>query len=451
MYLSDVCTIPSSLAGPARRCRSRAASPTACRSGCRSSARPSARTACSTWPTRSRARSASTRGRRGCCDRRAWEPVIGLEIHVQLSTRTKMFCGCELSFGDPPNTHTCPVCLAHPGALPVTNREAVRLAILAGLALGCDVPPRVGVPPQELLLSRPLEGVPDLPVRRAALRRRARRRAAAGRPRARGGHHPRAPRGGRGQARARRRGRAARRAPRPRASTSTAAARRCSRSSPSPTCARPPTPAPSCASSARRCARLERERLQHGGGLAARRRQRERAAGGLGGARHQGRAEEHEQLPLPRARHRGRDRPPGRRCSRPAGGWCRRRCTSTPTRARSTPCAARRRRTTTATSRSPTWCRWRPTRPGSRSCARGLPELPVDRRRRWVGRAGAHLRGRRGAVGDGRARRLLRGRRRPGRPEGGGQLDPRRAARPAPRGGPGAVGEPGDAGAASPS
>jgi aspartyl-tRNA(Asn)/glutamyl-tRNA(Gln) amidotransferase subunit B len=70
-----------------------------------------------------------------------WEPVIGLEIHVQLSTRTKMFCGCELSFGDPPNTHTCPVCLAHPGVLPVVNREAIRLAILAGLALGCQVAP----------------------------------------------------------------------------------------------------------------------------------------------------------------------------------------------------------------------------------------------------------------------------------------------------------------------
>ena len=67
--------------------------------------------------------------------------MIGLEIHVQLATRTKMFCGCELSFGDPPNTHTCPICLAHPGALPVTNREAVRLAILAGLALGCEIAP----------------------------------------------------------------------------------------------------------------------------------------------------------------------------------------------------------------------------------------------------------------------------------------------------------------------
>jgi aspartyl-tRNA(Asn)/glutamyl-tRNA(Gln) amidotransferase subunit B len=67
--------------------------------------------------------------------------VIGIEIHVQLATRTKMFCGCALSFGDPPNTHTCPVCLAHPGALPYTNAEAVRLGIRAGLALGCEIAP----------------------------------------------------------------------------------------------------------------------------------------------------------------------------------------------------------------------------------------------------------------------------------------------------------------------
>jgi len=69
----------------------------------------------------------------------AWEAVIGIEIHAQLLTRTKMFCGCTLSFGDPPNTHTCPVCLAHPGALPVVNREAIRLAIVAGHALGCEI------------------------------------------------------------------------------------------------------------------------------------------------------------------------------------------------------------------------------------------------------------------------------------------------------------------------
>ncbi|MCB0882011.1 MAG: Asp-tRNA(Asn)/Glu-tRNA(Gln) amidotransferase subunit GatB [Thermoleophilia bacterium] len=73
---------------------------------------------------------------------RAYEAVIGIEIHAQLLTNTKMFCGCALSFGDEPNVHTCPVCLAHPGALPVTNAEAVRLAIIAGHALGCEIPER---------------------------------------------------------------------------------------------------------------------------------------------------------------------------------------------------------------------------------------------------------------------------------------------------------------------
>ena len=67
------------------------------------------------------------------------EAVIGLEIHVQLSTRTKMFCGCELSFGDEPNVHTCPVCLAHPGVLPVPNEEAIRYALKIAAALDCEV------------------------------------------------------------------------------------------------------------------------------------------------------------------------------------------------------------------------------------------------------------------------------------------------------------------------
>ncbi len=69
-------------------------------------------------------------------------PTIGLEIHVQLQTRTKMFCGCELEFGAEPNTHTCPVCLGHPGTLPVINEQAVAYAIRIALALGCEVAPR---------------------------------------------------------------------------------------------------------------------------------------------------------------------------------------------------------------------------------------------------------------------------------------------------------------------
>jgi aspartyl-tRNA(Asn)/glutamyl-tRNA(Gln) amidotransferase subunit B len=71
-----------------------------------------------------------------------YEPVIGLEIHVQLSTRTKMFCGCELSFGEPPNTRTCPVCLGLPGSLPVANAGAVHFGLMIGLALGSELAPR---------------------------------------------------------------------------------------------------------------------------------------------------------------------------------------------------------------------------------------------------------------------------------------------------------------------
>ncbi len=71
-----------------------------------------------------------------------WEAVIGLEIHVQLATRTKMFCRCRNRYGDEPNTNVCPVCLAHPGMLPVPNAEAVRQSIRVGLALGCSIPAR---------------------------------------------------------------------------------------------------------------------------------------------------------------------------------------------------------------------------------------------------------------------------------------------------------------------
>jgi aspartyl-tRNA(Asn)/glutamyl-tRNA(Gln) amidotransferase subunit B len=70
------------------------------------------------------------------------EPVIGLEIHVQLKTATKMFCGCELSFGEPPNTRTCPVCLGLPGALPVANAQAIHFGLMIGIALGCELAER---------------------------------------------------------------------------------------------------------------------------------------------------------------------------------------------------------------------------------------------------------------------------------------------------------------------
>jgi aspartyl-tRNA(Asn)/glutamyl-tRNA(Gln) amidotransferase subunit B len=71
-----------------------------------------------------------------------WETVIGLETHVQLGTLSKMFCGCATVFGAPPNTNVCPVCLGLPGALPVPNEQAIKLAVRAAFALGCTVHPR---------------------------------------------------------------------------------------------------------------------------------------------------------------------------------------------------------------------------------------------------------------------------------------------------------------------
>ena len=70
-----------------------------------------------------------------------YETVIGLECHVELSTVTKMFCGCRNEFGAPPNTNVCPVCLGHPGSLPVPNREAIRRIVTIGLALGSEIAP----------------------------------------------------------------------------------------------------------------------------------------------------------------------------------------------------------------------------------------------------------------------------------------------------------------------
>src|SRR5690348_12406347 len=69
----------------------------------------------------------------------SYEMVVGLEVHCQLLTSTKAFCRCSTSFGDAPNTNSCPVCLALPGALPVLNDQAVELAVRAALALGCTV------------------------------------------------------------------------------------------------------------------------------------------------------------------------------------------------------------------------------------------------------------------------------------------------------------------------
>jgi aspartyl-tRNA(Asn)/glutamyl-tRNA(Gln) amidotransferase subunit B len=85
-----------------------------------------------------------------------WELVCGLEVHVHLKTRTKMFCRCELEYGGAENTHTCPVCLAHPGALPVPNARAIEMTILLGLALDCEIAERA-------IFARKNYFYPDLP------------------------------------------------------------------------------------------------------------------------------------------------------------------------------------------------------------------------------------------------------------------------------------------------
>jgi aspartyl-tRNA(Asn)/glutamyl-tRNA(Gln) amidotransferase subunit B len=85
-----------------------------------------------------------------------WQPVVGLEIHVQLKTRTKMFCACANGFGGGENTQTCPVCLGMPGALPVPNRVALEWTLKLGLALGCAIAPRA-------VFARKNYFYPDLP------------------------------------------------------------------------------------------------------------------------------------------------------------------------------------------------------------------------------------------------------------------------------------------------
>jgi aspartyl-tRNA(Asn)/glutamyl-tRNA(Gln) amidotransferase subunit B len=85
-----------------------------------------------------------------------WEPVIGLEVHAHLKTRTKMFCRCELEYGAAENTHTCEVCLAHPGALPVPNAKAIEFTIKLGLALGCEIS-------EHAIFARKNYFYPDLP------------------------------------------------------------------------------------------------------------------------------------------------------------------------------------------------------------------------------------------------------------------------------------------------
>ena len=230
-----------------------------------------------------------------------------------------MFCGCELSFGDPPNTHTCPVCLGLPGALPVVNARAIHFGIMIGLALGCEIAERS-------LFHRKNYFYPDLPkgyqisqydvplcrggrlgdvrIHRVHLEEDAAKLdhlGTSGRIHGSDRSWVDFNRGGHAAGRDRDRARSA---------LARAGARM----------------AGAAADHAPPARRLRRE---HGGGVAARRRQRLGPAGGIDRARHQDRAQEHELVPLPRARRAGRDRAARSVCSSTASRWCRRRCTST--------------------------------------------------------------------------------------------------------------------------
>ena len=202
MYLSDLLTIPSCMAGlpglehPVRPVGGTAGRPAADRAAVRRE---------HAVPHRPRARAGDRlRRRSGAAAMSDWELVCGLEVHCHLKTSTKMFCRCALEYGAGENTHTCPVCLAHPGALPVPNGRAIEMTILLGLALDCEIA-------EHAVFARKNYFYPDLPkgyqisqyeaplcgprrVRRADRRRRPRDRDRA-----------RAPRGGRREDRPRRR------------------------------------------------------------------------------------------------------------------------------------------------------------------------------------------------------------------------------------------------------
>ena len=93
-----------------------------------------------------------------------YDIVIGLEVHVQLLTQSKLFCGCSTKFGAAPNTQTCPVWIGMPGALPVMNRKAVELSVKAALALDCRIPRLTKWDRKNYYYPQPAQGLSDQPV-----------------------------------------------------------------------------------------------------------------------------------------------------------------------------------------------------------------------------------------------------------------------------------------------
>ena len=98
-----------------------------------------------------------------------WEIVMGLEVHTELATETKIFCGCSTEFGGEPNTHVCEICSGMPGTLPVINQKAVEYAVKAGMALGCDISKFSS---KKLFLPRSAESISDIAALSAYLPQR---------------------------------------------------------------------------------------------------------------------------------------------------------------------------------------------------------------------------------------------------------------------------------------
>ena len=101
-----------------------------------------------------------------------YEMVVGLEVHAELNTKSKIYCNCRNAFGLEVNSQVCPVCMGMPGTLPTLNEKVVEYAIKMGHAMHCQIKRRVQTGPKKLLLSGPAEGIPDLSGRSTALRRR---------------------------------------------------------------------------------------------------------------------------------------------------------------------------------------------------------------------------------------------------------------------------------------